>query len=314
MLKNSILSNWTTDLLGYAQGIDELNRTGYPAWTVKKDDSYGVAIPYDGDEEINEYFADAKIESTYIRESTGEPIRVIMLSTYSEGNKYPFASLCETFVNPGEDGAQRKQIESSPIAWWKELKEILGNRNIDERIYDVLGELCAFLFVIKNGEEASWNGPEGATYDIETDTRFIEVKSSISREKQEVTISSQFQLFPSDKPLNLVFCRFEPTELTGVSIDSVITCFEEIGYNTTLLNQKLERKGFEKRMSARKKTFILHEMLQYKVDETFPTITPKSFVGGVMPQGINKINYTVDLSGLSASSLLLEENHDIQNH
>ena len=64
-------------------------------------------------------------------------------------------------------------------------------------------------------------------------------------------------------------------------------------------------------MSARKKNFILHEMLLYIIDDSFPTITPASFVGGVMPTGITKINYTVDLSGLTPISLLQGENHDI---
>ena len=87
-----------------------------------------------------------------------------------------------------------------------------------------------------------------------------------------------------------------------------------MGYNTDLLNAKLELRGFEKGMSARKKRFILHEMLLYKVDETFPRITPDSFVGGVLPEGITKITYTVDLSGRIPISVLSGENNDIQNN
>ncbi len=311
MLNNAIFNNWSTDVLGYAQSIEELASTGFPAWTVKIDDSYGVAIPYEGEEEINENFADAKILSRKIKLSSGELRRVILLTTNSIENRVPFATLCGAFVDPGENGFSRMQIEKSPITWWKEWKELLGNRNIDERIYDVLGELCVFIYVVKKGEEASWNGPDGATYDIETNSRFLEVKSSISREKQEVSISSQFQLFPNGKPLDLVFCRFEPTVSSGISIDSVIDDFEAFGYNTTLLNQKLEKKGFEKGMSSRKKRFILHEMLLYTVNENFPTITPGSFIGGVMPNGITKITYTVDLSGLTAIPLCQEDNHAV---
>lgn len=311
MLNDAILNNWATDVLGYAQSVEELASTKYPAWTVKIDDSYGVAIPYEGEEEINENFADAKILSTKIKIASGEFKRVILLTTNSVENKVPFATLCGAFADPGENGFSRKQLENSPITWWKEWKELLGNKNIDERIYDVLGELCVLKYVVTKGEEAWWNGPDGATYDIETDSRFIEVKSSTSREKQEVSISSQFQLFPNGKPLNLVFCRFEPTVSSGISIDSVIADFEVFGYNTSLLNQKLEKKGFEKGMSARKKLFILHEMLLYSVDENFPTITPSSFVGGVLPQGVTKITYTADLSGLKAIPLCQEDVHAV---
>lgn len=311
MMKEAILNNWDTDILGYAQNISHLKHTDYPAWTVKLDDSYGVAIPYSGREEINESFANARIRSTEIRVLTGEVKRVILLTTDSVDIKTPFASLCEALVDPGENGIHRILIEASPVMWWKEWKELLGNRNIDDRIYDVLGELCVLKYVVDRGEESEWNGPDGATYDIETSTRFIEVKSSINREKREVTISSQFQLFPNGKPLVLVLCCFEPTVMSGKSIDSIISEFDSIGYNTALLNQKLEKKGFEAGMSARKKNFILHEMLLYIIDDSFPTITPASFVGGVMPTGITKINYTVDLSGLTPISLLQGENHDI---
>ena len=311
MLKKTILSNWETDILGYAQSIAELEITEYPAWTVKLDDSYGVAIPYTGKEEINENFASARIRSTEIKILQGDVKRVLLLTTNSQDIKTPFSTLCEGLIDPGDSGGNRVLIEASPIIWWKEWKELLGNRNIDERIYDVLGELCAFKYIVQKGEEAEWNGPDGATYDIESTVRFIEVKSSINREKREVMISSQFQLFPKEKSLFLILCRFEPTILSGISIDSILSDFAEIGYNTELLNQKLEKRGFEKGMSSRKRRFILHEMLLYKVDENFPTITPQDFIGGVMPQGITKITYTVDLSGLTPISLLQGENHDI---
>lgn len=314
MLKKSILSNWETDILGYAQSIGDLESMGYPAWTVKIDDSYGVAIPYSGTEEINESFANARIRSTSIKDLAGGIKQALVLTTDTSDIKMPFAVLCEALVDPGENGNQRVLIESSPVLWWKEWKELLGNRNIDERIYDVLGELCALKYAIERGEEANWNGPDGATYDIETDERFIEVKSSINRGRREVTISNQFQLHPPGKKLDLILCCFEPSIVSGVSIDSVIQEFFELGYNTNLLNRKLETRGFERGMSARKKKFLLHEMLLYPVKDDFPCITPESFIGGVLPEGINKISYTVDLSGMTPVSLLRGETDDIQNN
>lgn len=314
MLKKAILNNWSTDILGYAQSIDALENTGYPAWTVRLDNSYGVAIPYSGTEDINESFANAKIRSTNINFLTGDIKRAIVLATDAEDIKIPFATLCEALIDPGENGSQRILIESSPVLWWKDWKELLGNKNIDERIYDILGELCVLRYAVQHGEESEWNGPDGASYDIETDERFIEVKSSINREKREVVISNQFQLHPPGKPLVLVLCRFEPVIISGISIDSVLDDFNELGYNSELLNRKLEMRGFEKGMSARKKPFLLHEMLLYIVTDDFPCITPDSFVGGVLPDGITKISYTVDLSGLTPISLLKGEDHDIQNN
>ena len=132
----------------------------------------------------------------------------------------------------------------------------------------------------------------------------MEVKSSTVRDMREVTISSQFQLDPPGKSLNLVFCQFEPTVQTGESIDSIVDWFGAIGYNISVLNEKLASKGFEIGMSSRKRTFLLHSMLKYTVDDSFPRITPASFVGGTMPAGITKISYTVDLSGMVPESML----------
>lgn len=307
-LREAILANWETDIVDHTQIINVLEKSGFPGWTVRFVDSYGVAIPYTGNDEINEKFANARIQSTTMELSGEKEARkVLLLLSSKEAIKQSFSSLCEAFLEPGDDGELRNDINSSPIAWWRSWKELLGNRNVDERIYDTLGELCALKYIISKGEDAEWNGPNGASYDIETPQRFVEVKSSINRDKREVTISSQFQLFPPDKPLDLILCRFEPTVFNGMSIDGILLEFEDMGYNVASLNSKLEELGFEKEMSSRKKMFILHEMLQYTVDESFPRITPDSFVGGVMPEGIVKIQYTVDLSGRTPVSLFKEE-------
>ena len=51
----------------------------------------------------------------------------------------------------------------------------------------MFSESCAFLYVLlQSGENAAWNGPDGASYDIETDDKFIEVKSTLSRSKREI--------------------------------------------------------------------------------------------------------------------------------
>lgn len=311
MLIQEIRSNWKTDILGYAQIISSLKDTEYPAWTVRLVDEYGVAIPYAG-EDINESFSNARIFSTdNIMISAGMMQRSLVLTTASVGIERPFATLCSELIDPGIDGAARNAILADPVAWWKKWKELLGNRNIDARIYDVLGELCVLYQLLQSGEESSWNGPNGASYDIETVNRFVEVKSTLSRSKREITVSNQFQLDPPDKPLNLVLCAFEPTVQSGVSINRMIAKFEEIGYNISLINKKLSELGFEEGMSSRNKTFILHEMLKYTIGSDFPRITPESFVGGVLPTGITKITYTVDLSGMPSEAMVQGANYDI---
>ncbi len=314
MLVNEIKSNWDTDILGYAQIIPSLKDSTFPAWTVKLVDGYGVAVPYSGND-INENFSSARIFSAdNIMLVGGNMQRSLVLITGASGIEHPFATLCSELVDPGDNGIARQAILNDPVAWWKKWKELLGNKNIDSRIYDVLGELCVLYTLLANNEDASWNGPAGASYDIETDSRFVEVKSTLSRSKREITVSNQFQLDPPRKPLNLVLCAFEPTVQTGISINGIVSKLGAIGYNTDLINQYLSELGFEVGMSARNKTFILHEMLKYSIDAGFPRITPESFIGGVLPAGIKKITYTVDLNGMTPTSMVQGADNDLQNN
>ena len=300
----TIMDNWETDIEGNAQNISVLHEAGYPTWTVRYQGEYGVAIPYRGEEDINESFANARLKSSVIKLPSGENVTSIILTSSNESTRRPFASFCEEFVNPGQNGSQRIIKETDPLSWWFEWKTLLGNRDIDEMIYDTLGELCVLYYAVRQDSESIWNGPNGATYDIETSQCFYEVKSTLKRDRNEVTISNQFQLFPEHKPLKLVLCRFEPVQMSGITIDSILEKFNEIGYNTDDINDKLERKGMEKGKSSRRRGFLLHEMLLYEITEDFPRITPESFVEGKLPTGIIKINYTADLSGLHAVSLL----------
>ena len=222
--------------------------------------------------------------------------------------------MCEELLSPGENGKNRSLISQSPVAWWQEWKELLGNRNIDEKVYDTLGELCVLKYLSSIGEEANWDGPNSSTYDIEIENGFVEVKSTTSRSKREVTISNQFQLDPPGKKLDLVLCQFEHSVQNGVSIDQVVEDLINMGISRDYLNSRLAKKGLEEGMSARKRTFILHDMLRYRITEEFPRITPASFIGGVMPLGITKITYTVSLDGLEAESLIQGDNHEIQNN
>lgn len=313
-LRNDILNNWKTDIVGFAHSIDSLENLGYNGWTVKYQDAYGVAIPYEGTEEIHEFFSNAEIKSDIISVKDGLAQRAILLLADYSVAQSSFAALCEELIIPGENGANRKSVTSSPVTWWQEWKELLGNRNIDERVYDTLGELCTLKYLVSSGVEASWGGPNAATYDIEIPGGYVEVKSTVSRSKKEITVSSKFQLDPPGKSLDLVMCVFEDSVHNGLSIDQVVADLVSLGISGEYLNTRLSKKGLQEGMSARRRKFILHEMLKYKVDEKFPRIVPASFVGGVIPAGITAITYTVNLDGMEAESLIQGDGNEIQNN
>ena len=303
-LRDEIKNNWTTDIVGFAHSIGSLETLGYPGWTVKYQDAYGVAIPYEGTEEIHEFFSNAEIRSDVISVKDGLPQRAILLLADNTVAQNSFAALCEELIIPGENGSNRKNVTSSPVLWWQEWKELLGNKNIDERVYDTLGELCVLKYLVSTGHEVGWGGPNAATYDIELSDGYVEVKSTVSRSKKEITISSQFQLDPPGKRLDLIMCVFEESILNGISIDQVVGDLISLGISKDYLNTRLSKKGLAEGMSARKRGFLLHEMLRYRVDESFPRIAPASFVGGVLPAGITKITYTINLDGIEPEALI----------
>lgn len=307
MLVQQIINNWNTSAKGYAAKIIELIETGYPAWTVKTYDGYGVAIPIPANVEISENFSGARLYNDVMTLEGEEKRNVLLLITELESIKQPFAALCAELITPGEEGMLRKEIEENPISWWMQWKELLGNKNVNDRVYDVLGELYALKYLAQKGEHAEWNGPDGATYDIDCDHAFYEVKSTVVRNKREITLNNLFQLDPPEgKKLFLLFCQFETTQ-TGVCINSLVDDLVSYGYSRQMLDDKLAKLGLEKRKSARKRCYSVHALYQYSIDEKFPAIRESAFVGGCLPIGVESITYIVSLDGIEGTKILKEQ-------
>ena len=113
MLKEAIRNNWATDISGYAQIIPATKDSNYPAWTIKILNSYGVAIPYDGEDDINESFANARIYSDTIVFDDHSVKKALILSTSTEGIETTFSALCYELIEPGFNGEKRLQILAS---------------------------------------------------------------------------------------------------------------------------------------------------------------------------------------------------------
>lgn len=299
-LVDEIKNNWDLDIYNQLQKISSLEST-FPAWTLKTKKGFGVAVLYDGDE-IREDFSNATIYCDQIS-LNGVNKKVLILTSKKAEIDPAFINLCYDFINPGDDGEYRKALVEEPVKWWASWKELLGNVSIDERVYDVIGELSILKYYAEKGYDPVWNGPSQSSYDIETEGFFVEVKSSINRTIKEVTISSIYQLSNLEKTLYLVFCTFELTDSHGVSINSLVDDLKSMGYNVAAINELLEKKGFGIGKSVRKKQFILHSMYRYVVDDSFPKVIEQSFVGGTLPPGILDVSYTVDLNGLVAENL-----------
>lgn len=272
-----------------------------PAWVFREGDRFGVAIECTEPLKISEGFWGASLR-TVDRVVAGQQRRFLRLESSIEWLRNEFGLICEHMVSV-ESGTSRQALLADPLVWWQRWRHLLGNALVDKHGYDVLAELLALEVQVINGAIFEWSGPFGGVVDIRTPATDYEVKSTISRYGTVINISGQFQLAASSgKPLKLVHFRFEPVD-DGLSIDLVCDRLVALGVDAAMLEGALQRLGMEAGCSARKEAYNLLEARSYAVDDSFPRITPASFVGGVLPAGVVQFEYKVDLSGLKSQQL-----------
>jgi len=315
-LSSEIRKIWSNSPSSYAHSIDSILHTGYTGWAIRDGESYSVAIEVPEKKDISERFAGARLSSRSMH-IEGDKIRnVLTLSCENADAVIPFSFLCAEFVTPGDEGINRRELIDDPVKWWLQWKELVGNRNVDDRVYDTLGELVTLKYLAQHGIPAHWDGPSGSTYDIDCEDYYVEVKSTIARNKKEITLSDIFQLAPPDgHALYIMLCQFEPA-IKGLSIDSVIDELAKIGYSKKTLDILTQGKGLEKGCSARKRNYIIHAMTKYTVDEKFPAIRESDFVGGSKPLHVKGITYTVSLDGIQGEQIQLTagNENDLQDN
>ena len=299
---DSIKNNFNRGYFGKAMPIVGLE-DDFPAWTIKTKDWFGVAVSTDNNDAFSERFSSTKIWTAHDAEINGISMNLLMLTCSDKDLRDEFAVICNQFVNPGVNGDERYKLTSAPEKWWNNWKSLLGNSASSFETYMIIGELIVVDELLKKGCNPRWSGIENATHDVETSTHSYEVKSTISKYGYEVEISSIYQMQKSGAPLSLVFCRFEKSML-GKSLNDIIDDLVVHGLSGDELEKALSKSGFEKGCTARSIKYKLLEMKVFPVDDSFPSLTLNSFVGGCLPDNIIKVKYSVDLSGITGNSSL----------
>ncbi len=299
-LSEEIINHWSTSKRGYAQELPSLADTGYPAWSViLPDGRFGVAVPYGERGSVFETFASVWVESLTMTNVSEGPV----LTLASFDSAQAFAALCAEFVAPGIGGCSRDALVEDPVSWWKEWKGLLGNKNVDMRVYDILGELVCLEALSNMGIEPVWGGPNGASCDIDCGSKKFEVKSTLSRSSKSVQIHGLFQLGDDGLEKFLVLAQFEPT-VEGLSIDGMVDVLVGRGFSRAELNNALLELGYPSGNSARRKCYSLRGLTKYPVNDAFPHISSDSFVGEVLPLGVTSISYGIDLDGVPGESMV----------
>lgn len=268
-----------------------------PAWIFREGGTFGVAVEIGAEKTVCERFAGSRL-ATVQRVVDSEERHLLRLESSVESLRNEFASVCAQLVDPGTDGAARRLVVDSPLAWWEKWRQLLGNAVINQSAFSVLGELLAFEELFRRGVAAEWRGAESGTVDIDTPAAGYEVKSTLSRYDSHVHVTGQFQLAGFDsRTLHLIHQRFEPVA-SGDSVSAVVERLVAAGQNGQRLDALLTRCGLEPGCAARSERYRLIESKIYTVGPGFPRITNASFVDGAPPAGVIRVEYQIDLAGL----------------
>ena len=267
--------------------------TKYSSWAIKLNNSFGVAFTIDSKYVINEKFSNVRYHTNTF-EIDGITTHLLMLTSSSKELRYEFASLCAMFLDPGAEGAERKQILNDPIKWWENFKELMGNKTYEKEVHSILGELVTFYYLYSRNNKLEWNGPNGATVDIEDSQSSHEVKSTLLRYDSVVEISSQYQL--SNKNQFLYFCRFEKSP-NGISVNQVSQMIVSLGYSKTKLEEMLIKMGFEENSLIRAEKYKLLEMRKYIADNNFPVLIIDDIFDQRFIDHVVQVKYKLDLKG-----------------
>ncbi|WP_181395898.1 PD-(D/E)XK motif protein [Cytobacillus oceanisediminis] len=270
-------------------------------WIVKIDGMQGVAIEIPLDKQVNEQFSNI---SYYTREYVvgGEERHLLMLVSDHPNLYEDFAIICAGFLEKVLNAESYQIIQENPISWWYSMKELMGNANFEKEAYSVLAEMLSYYYLLKQQKDVSWVGPFGGSIDFNCNDGLYEVKSTVARYGSQITINSQYQLNAD----YLLFYRFEPAA-NGISIQYMVTKLGEIGVEESEIDRALGKLKYPIGSEVRMKSYRMLEVKKYEIDESFPKITPESFINGQLPNHISGIVYKLDLEGLNAEVIDLDE-------
>ncbi|MED4909395.1 PD-(D/E)XK motif protein [Brevibacillus centrosporus] len=269
----------------------------HKAWVIRIGNDFGVGVASKEGTIISERFTSARMWTAPMT-IQNETYNLLMLTCQDEYQRMEFSAICAQFVDPDE----RENLLESPYSWWDRWRNLLGNSVKTKSPHGVLGELITLRKLWDQGENPVWTGGQGGVNDIQCGTSEYECKSTTIRYDSIVSITGQFQLdYHTSDSLYLIFCRFEPS-LTGESINDVVQSLVQRGMDELSLETVLEKCGYEVGSSVRTDRYKLLEMRKYHVDDSFPAITAKSFVGGKIPEAIVQFTYRLELIGLPYES------------
>ena len=185
---------------------------------------------------------------------------------------------------------------------WRELlSKEKGKLPDKSALLGIWGELKLLLQLTTHNQKTvnAWLGPSGGRYDFFIGDMAIEVKSSMQRKGQTVTIHGHDQLErPDNGEVYLSLIKAEEAPSQGENISDLVSQLLAAGCSRLKLMQALNNLGLSADLLPESDDlrFNLTAWHLYHVDDQFPKITSYSFENGRLPNGIIDIVYKIDLT------------------
>ncbi|MBB6447792.1 PD-(D/E)XK motif protein [Bacillus benzoevorans] len=277
------------------------------SWVIKLNNTCAVGIEVEPQIKVNESFANVYFYTDHFKiRSKSKYLLVLASSDIKLRNE--FAGICAIFLETGADGAKRKSLLENPIAWWINWKELIGNKSVEKTVHGVLGELIVLYYLkqylIKDIKADNWTGPAGKSIDICTNQKNYEVKTTVIKYNNIVTISGQYQLHPANE-MSLMLVKLEDigVDASGadiVSIDILINKLAKSGLDIGELSSNVSKLGFKENSLYRKRKFRFLNLTEYPINEDFPFIDLEKLDNINNKERILQITYKIDLTGLES--------------
>lgn len=293
---SQIISNYFSNLIeGNSKQIVE-----FEAWVlIKESGDFGVAVKYSG-EKINESFANVKFYTADLEFGAEHGQYLLLMSSLKESIE-EFSLICAHFISFEREVSERVNRLKDPYEWWNQWRDLIGNAVRNAKPYSILGEMIIYLYMLRNNFNIEWMPSNYRTHDLVTDEFSSEVKSTLSKYDDNVTINSQFQLDELDY---LYTVKFEK-DRKGISINDILEDIVEIKNNKKFIEKELTIVGYPEGNSARKEKYKILEIREYKVGKDFPGYELNEFLKKFKDPYVSKITYQVNLNGHPFEKILI---------
>ncbi|GEN89789.1 PD-(D/E)XK motif protein [Oceanobacillus sojae] len=257
--------------------------------------NFGVVITVDQNIRLNEKFNQLNF---YTEEGTlsGEKTNLLHLTLNSLDYFEQFIIIAADFI----ESSKRTTLENNPLEWWNHWKELIGNAVVEKSTYNILGELLVLNYLQEkcSSSKPKWLGYTGSTFDISTVDKTIEVKASINKFDNNITISNQYQL--NTELINEFYVlNFEASANdNGISIDDAVTRLNLNGYPLKDIEIGLQTHSIPKNASARREKYILLTCKKYILQEAISDEIRQAMDNFFDFDIVRKVNVELDLANI----------------